>query len=87
MVATLTPIYRSEESPPSKEFTPGIAAALQELVGSRITEVLPNLQTIIVDVIRPWELFKDNIGQFIWRDGSPVTLSPFLSQAGTNKVT
>jgi len=26
-----------------KEFAPGIAAALQELVGRRITEVLPSL--------------------------------------------
>jgi hypothetical protein len=63
----------------SKEFTPGIAAAPQELVGSRITEVLPNLQNIYVDAIRPWELFKDNIGQFIVAarrlSGHPITVS------------
>ena len=27
----------------SKDFTPGIAASLQELVGARITKVLPSL--------------------------------------------
>ena len=33
----------------SKEFTSGIAAALQELVAGRITEVLPSLQHIFVE--------------------------------------
>jgi hypothetical protein len=40
----------------SKEFAPGIAAALQELVGSRITEVLPSLQSIAVEGITPGPL-------------------------------
>jgi hypothetical protein len=37
----------------SKEFAPGIAAALQELVGARITEVLPSLQNIFVEGLEP----------------------------------
>jgi hypothetical protein len=46
----------------SKEFAPGIAAALQELVGGRTTEVLPSLQNILVDQL---ESFRENIGQFV----------------------
>jgi hypothetical protein len=49
----------------SKEFAPGIAAALQELVGGRITEVLPSLQNILVERIGPWGPFQENIGQFV----------------------
>jgi hypothetical protein len=45
-----------------KEFAPGIAVALQELVGDRITEVLPSLQSIFVEELEP---FEKNIGQFI----------------------
>jgi hypothetical protein len=37
----------------SKVFAPGIAPALQELVGGRITEVLPSLQNIFVDGLEP----------------------------------
>ena len=50
----------------SKEFAPGIATALQELVGSRITEGLLCLQNIFVE--RLDELsgsFQENIGQFV----------------------
>ena len=46
----------------SEEFAPGIAAALQELVGDRITEVLPNLQNIFVEPSGP---FQVNIGPFV----------------------
>jgi hypothetical protein len=35
MVATLTSIYRGEESLLSNEFAPGIAATLEELVGAQ----------------------------------------------------
>ena len=37
----------------SKEFVPGIAAALQELVGGGIMEVLPSLQNIFVEELEP----------------------------------
>ena len=49
----------------SKEFAPGIATALQELDGGRITEVLPNLGNIFVEGLEPSGLFQENIGQFV----------------------
>jgi len=49
----------------SKQFAPGIAAALQELVGGRITEFLPNLQNILVNGLEPSGPFQEDIGQFI----------------------
>ena len=48
----------------SKEFAPGIAAALQELVEGRITEVLPSLQNIFVEALEALGPFQENIGQF-----------------------
>ena len=47
----------------SKEYAPGIAAALKELVGDRITEVLPSLQNIFVE--GPSGPFQENIGPFV----------------------
>jgi hypothetical protein len=61
-----------------KEFAPGIAVALQELVGDRITEVLPSLQNIFVDRLEPWGPFQENIGQFVAArqlSGHPITIS------------
>jgi F-box-like len=49
----------------SKEFAPGIAAALQELVGGRITEVLPSLRYIFVEGLEPSGPFRENIEQFV----------------------
>ena len=48
-----------------KEFAPCIAAALQELVGTRITEVLPSLQNISVEVLESSGPFQENIEQFV----------------------
>jgi hypothetical protein len=48
-----------------EEFAPGIAAALQELVGARIAEVLPNLQNIFVKKLEPSGRFQENLGQFV----------------------
>jgi hypothetical protein len=48
----------------SKEFAPGIAAALQELVGG-ITEVLSSLQNIFVEGLEPSGPFQKNIKQFV----------------------
>ena len=63
----------------SKAFAPGIAAALQELVGSRITEVLPSLQNIFVEELDPFESFQENVfGQFVTArqlSGHPVAIS------------
>ena len=48
----------------SNEFAPGIAAALQELVGGG-REVLPNLQNIFVKRLELSKSFQKNIGQFV----------------------
>jgi hypothetical protein len=61
-----------------KEFAPGIAAALQELVGGRITEVLPSLGNIFVQGLEALGLFQKNIGHFVvvrQLSGHPVTIS------------
>ena len=49
----------------SKEFAPGIVAALQELVGSIIAEVLPGLQDVFVEALEPSGPLQDKIGQFV----------------------
>ena len=49
----------------SKEFVPGIVAALQDLVGGRITEVLPSLQNIFVKGLESSGPFQENIGRFV----------------------
>ena len=49
----------------SKEFAPGIAAALQELVGARIAEVLPSLQNIFMEGLEPSGPLQENIGRFV----------------------
>jgi hypothetical protein len=49
----------------SKEFAPGIAATLRELVGARITEVLPSLQNIFVEGLEPSERLQESVGQFV----------------------
>jgi hypothetical protein len=48
-----------------KEFAPSIAAALQDLVADRITEVLPRLQNIFVEALKSSGPFQKSIGQFI----------------------
>jgi hypothetical protein len=45
---------------PSKKSAPGIAAALEEFAGDRITEVLPSLDSIFVDIHDPSKPFQDN---------------------------
>jgi hypothetical protein len=49
----------------SKEFAPGIAATLRELVKGRITVVLPNLQNILVEALEPSGPLRENIEQFV----------------------
>jgi hypothetical protein len=48
-----------------REFAPGIAATLQDLVGGRIMEVLPSLQNIFVEWLEPLGPFQEKIGQFV----------------------
>ena len=49
----------------SKVFAPSIAAALKELVGGRIIEMLPSLQNIFVEELESSGPFQENIGQFV----------------------
>ena len=49
----------------SKESTHSIAVALQEFIGSRITEILPNLQNIFVEELEPSEPHYKDIRQFV----------------------
>jgi len=76
----------------AEEFAPGIAAALQELMGGRITEILPSLQNIFVRRLEPWGPFHEQVGQFIaarrlsghpvaisvWKDEEEIVPPPFV---------
>ena len=71
----------------AKEFAPGIAAALQELVGDRIIEVLSNLQNIFVEEIEvePSGPLQENIGQFVAArqlSGHPISISVWVNAGG-----
>jgi hypothetical protein len=62
----------------SKKFAPGIATALQELVGDRITGVLPSLQNIFVEEPETLGPFRENTEQFVTArqlSGHPVAIS------------
>jgi hypothetical protein len=62
----------------SKEFAPGIAAALQELVRGGMTEVLPSLQNVFVAKLEPSGRFQENTGEFVAArqlSGHPVAIS------------
>jgi hypothetical protein len=61
MVGPSTSIYGREES----LLAPRIAPALQELMGGRTTEVLPNLQNLFLDGFQPPEPVPESIGLFI----------------------
>ena len=66
-----------------QEFVPRIAPALQELVGERVTEVLPALQTLFLEVA----LLSGPVGESIKRfvnarqlAGHPIALSRWKTQ-------
>ena len=65
MAATIASVYSGEESLPDQRICAGITDALKELVGGRITEVLPSLQNIFVKGLQPSGSFQENIGQFV----------------------
>ena len=61
-----------------EEFAPGIADALQELIGSRITAVLPSLQNIFVKGLEPLGPYQENLRQFVaarLHSGHPISIS------------
>jgi len=49
----------------SRDITSRIAPALQELVGERATEVLPALQSLFLEELRPSELVQEAIDKFV----------------------
>jgi len=76
----------------SKKFAPAIGApALQELIGARITEVLPSLRNIFVEDVDPsgYRSFEKNVGQFVAArqlSDHPVAISLYgdaISLSGT----
>jgi hypothetical protein len=61
----------------SKKFVLFIAPALQELVGERVTEVLPALQNLFLVDLHPQELDQEAIGQFLrarWLSSHPIAV-------------
>jgi hypothetical protein len=65
MVGTFSSIYHFEESLPSREHVPRIVPTLQELVGERVTEVLPTLQCIFLQDLQESEFIPEAMQQFI----------------------
>jgi hypothetical protein len=49
----------------SREFTPRLVLALQDLVGERVTEVLPTLQTLFLEETHVLGPVQEAIGQFV----------------------
>jgi hypothetical protein len=49
----------------SQEFAPHIVPALQELVGERVTEVLPALETLFLEETLPSKPLQEAIDQFV----------------------
>src|SRR6266478_2518652 len=70
----------------SRNFAPGIVAALQEMVG---TEVLPSLQNIFMKGLEPSGLFQKNIGKFVAArqlSGHPITISVWDGRRNMRKI-
>lgn len=65
MVGTITPITALKNLYLSKEFARRIAPALQELVESGTTEVLPSLQNIFLEELQPSGPVQEGIQQFV----------------------
>ena len=62
----------------SQEFVPRIALALQELVGERVTEALPALQSLFLEEPLPSGPVQENIEKFVAARqlaGHPITVS------------
>lgn len=62
----------------SRELAPRVAPSMQELVGERVTEVLPDLQTIFLEETLTSGPVQEAIGQFVSareHAGYPITTS------------
>jgi hypothetical protein len=65
----------------SREFVPRIMPTLQELVGERVTEVLPNLQSIFLEDLEEPGFVPEAMWQFIAARrqlSSPISISPWM---------
>jgi hypothetical protein len=77
-LALLHPFTAAKNLYLSKEFTPCIAPALQELAGGRTTEFLPTLQNIFLEEVEPSGPAQEAIGTFVAArqlSGHPVSIS------------
>ena len=62
----------------SKELTPSVVPALQDLVGGRTTEVFPNLQNIFLEELQESGPVQEGIGKFVASrqvTSHPITVS------------
>jgi len=48
-----------------QEFAPLIAPALQQLVGERVIETLPDLQSLFLEGLQPSGPLQQSIGEFV----------------------
>jgi hypothetical protein len=74
----LHPISAVKDLYLSREFTPRIAPTLQELVGGRVTEMFPALQTLFLEEALPSGPAQESIGKFVAARqlaGHPIALS------------
>ena len=72
----------------SREFTPRMAPALQELIRESVIEVLPALQTLYLEEALPSEPVRQSIGQFVaarQRAGQPVAVSRWPKSPDSGK--
>jgi hypothetical protein len=84
--ALLHPFFSVRNLYLSKEFASRILPALQELVGARTTEVLPSLQNIFLEELRPSSIpVQEAIGTIDTArqvSGHPVTISLWENTRG-----
>ena len=66
----------------SEVFAPHIVHALQELVGGRATEVLPTLQNIFLEYLRPWGPVWEGIEKFVAARQEPIAVSKWERSQG-----
>ena len=66
----------------SRDFAPAIAAALQELIGARITEAFPSLQNIFVEGLKPSGPFQENLGRQLSDYPIPISVCEKKSDMG-----
>ena len=74
----LHPLTAVKELYISRKFTPYIVPTLQKLVGGRVSEVLPALQTLFLEEALPPGLVQESIGKFVAARqlaGRPIAVS------------